>query len=192
MALKRHQKTQKIYYPENKLVVRSNTEKIVIGRIDNDIFIPLDDEAIRLCEEHNLKYDESLVENSNDQEEDEQVSKSESKESVKEPVKQVSKEVAKEVIKDVTVTSKEVSSKDTTRVKSAENNLLSDIAKCNTQITKLISDYQSKSQQELENATKEIETLREKLSLTEKKLTETTKKLKNVLLAMQSDLDKDI
>jgi hypothetical protein len=44
------------------LVFKSATDKLVIGRIENDEVIPLDEKALELCEEHGFSYDESLVE----------------------------------------------------------------------------------------------------------------------------------
>jgi hypothetical protein len=62
LVLKRHKKTDKLYHPESSLVFKSATEKLVIGRMDGDEFISLDDETLDLCEKHQFKYDESLVE----------------------------------------------------------------------------------------------------------------------------------
>lgn len=70
---KRNKKLGKIYHPDSGLVIKSAKEKIVIGRIDGDEFVPLDETALELCEKWNFKYDESLVEetDASDSEEEE-------------------------------------------------------------------------------------------------------------------------
>ena len=49
------------WMPDNTLVLRSKEDKCIIGRFNNNEFIPLDDIAISLCEEHGLTPDESLL-----------------------------------------------------------------------------------------------------------------------------------
>jgi hypothetical protein len=58
-----------IWHPETKLVLKSATEKIVIGRYVDSTFIPLDETALELCELHKFKYDESLLTNAVEEEE---------------------------------------------------------------------------------------------------------------------------
>ena len=50
-----------IWHPESTLVFKSQKEKIVIGRYVNDEIIPLDDNALQLCELWKFKPDESLI-----------------------------------------------------------------------------------------------------------------------------------
>lgn len=60
--LKKHKKTGNIYDPETFLVFKSISDKTVIGRMDDDEFVSLDQDCLDLCEQYNFKYDESLVE----------------------------------------------------------------------------------------------------------------------------------
>lgn len=61
-VFKKHKALDKVYHPESGLVIKSATDKVVIGRIsDDDEFISLDDECLELCEKYGFKYDETLV-----------------------------------------------------------------------------------------------------------------------------------
>lgn len=69
-TFKMHKKLNVIYHPESMLVIKSKEERVAIGRIENDTVVDLDEEALRLCEEHGVDYDHSLVEeDENDSEE---------------------------------------------------------------------------------------------------------------------------
>jgi len=61
-SYKLNKKLDRIYHVESNLVVKSQAEKLVVGRLENGEFIPLDERAVELCDEFGLKYDESLVE----------------------------------------------------------------------------------------------------------------------------------
>ena len=61
IILKKNNIINKIWHPESTLVFKSSKEKLVIGRLDNKDFIPLDDEALDLCIKWKFKYDNSLV-----------------------------------------------------------------------------------------------------------------------------------
>ena len=61
IILKKNNIINKIWHPESTLVFKSSKEKLVIGRLDNKNFIPLDDEALDLCIKWKFKYDNSLV-----------------------------------------------------------------------------------------------------------------------------------
>ncbi len=50
-----------IWHPDSTLVFKSQKERLVIGRLVDKKLIPLDDEALELCEEWNYKADESLL-----------------------------------------------------------------------------------------------------------------------------------
>ena len=68
-----------IWHPESTLVYKSRKERIVIGRLVDGEIIPLDSEALELCEEWGAKFppDESLIGNEQEtesNEEDEQES----------------------------------------------------------------------------------------------------------------------
>ena len=62
ITLVKNKKLDCIYHKDSMLVFKSANEKLVIGRIENDEIIPLDEKALELCEVHGFKYDESLVE----------------------------------------------------------------------------------------------------------------------------------
>ena len=60
-----------IWHPESTLVFKSQKDRLVIGRYIDDELIPLDDEAMSLCETWKFKPDESLL--GGDDEESEKV-----------------------------------------------------------------------------------------------------------------------
>jgi hypothetical protein len=60
-----------IWHPESTLVFKSQKDRLVIGRYIDDELIPLDDEAMTLCETWKFKPDESLL--GGDEEETEKV-----------------------------------------------------------------------------------------------------------------------
>ena len=62
MVLKNLKKYKTIWHPESTLVYKSKKERIVIGRYVDDQLISLDEEALELCDEWNMKPDESLIE----------------------------------------------------------------------------------------------------------------------------------
>ena len=72
LNLKRNKKLDKIYHSETNLVFKSVNEKVVIGRIENDEIIPLDESCIKLCDDWGLSYDDSLVEQTSSTEENQQ------------------------------------------------------------------------------------------------------------------------
>ena len=72
LTLVKNKKLDCLYHKESMLVFKSPTEKLVIGRIENDEIIPLDEQALELCQEHGFKYDESLVETEEASQEEEQ------------------------------------------------------------------------------------------------------------------------
>ena len=76
ITLKKNKEINKIWHQESTLVFKSAEEKVVIGRYTDDELIPLDSEALSLCEEWGFKYDKSLVEEDQpDEEEDEEQEK---------------------------------------------------------------------------------------------------------------------
>ena len=61
IKLVKNNKLDCLYNKETSLVFKSAKEKLVIGRIENETVIPLDQRAVELCEENGFDYDESLV-----------------------------------------------------------------------------------------------------------------------------------
>ena len=105
ITLKKNKEINKIWHQESTLVFKSAEEKVVIGRYTDDELIPLDSEALSLCEEWGFKYDKSLVEEDQppEEEEEEQPPEEEDEEQVQEIPKKP--EVVKsEVVKSEVVT----------------------------------------------------------------------------------------
>lgn len=70
LLLKSLKKLKTFWHPESTLVYKSKKERLVIGRYVDSEFIPLDEEALELCEEWNMKPDESLIEDEEDDQHD--------------------------------------------------------------------------------------------------------------------------
>uniref|UniRef100_A0A6C0EJW1 Uncharacterized protein n=1 Tax=viral metagenome TaxID=1070528 RepID=A0A6C0EJW1_9ZZZZ len=75
VTYKKNKKLDKIYHPDSGLVIKSAKERIVIGRIDDGEFVPLDDVALELCEEWDLEPDKTLLEDEEDEDVDEKTKK---------------------------------------------------------------------------------------------------------------------
>ena len=80
ITLKKNKEINKIWHQESTLVFKSAEEKVVIGRYTDDELIPLDSEALSLCEEWGFKYDKSLVEEDQPEEEEEEEEQDQEKE----------------------------------------------------------------------------------------------------------------
>ena len=163
-SLKRHVKSGKIFFTDTKLVVKSASEKIVIGRIFNDDFLQLDKEAVDLCNQLGLQYDKNLLneeeteqrQESNEEEETEQRQESNEEETQEKPKCEQTKE---------------------------ETVGFLDILKINF---KNIENSYKKYEKEINSKITLLET---ELDTTKKELQEVKKKLKGVLIAMQSSLE---
>ena len=71
IVLKSLKKLKTIWHPESTLVYKSKKERLVIGRYVDDEFIPLDEEALELCDEWNMKPDpERVIEDEEDDQHD--------------------------------------------------------------------------------------------------------------------------
>ena len=57
LILIRHKKINKFIHPETGLVFKSDKEKIVIGKLDNDKIIDLDESDIDNCKKYGFKFD---------------------------------------------------------------------------------------------------------------------------------------
>ena len=75
LVLKKLNSHNTIWHPESTLVFKSQKERLVIGRYVDEQLIPLDEEALDLCDEWKFNPDESLLETGN--EEDESVEEAE-------------------------------------------------------------------------------------------------------------------
>ena len=72
IVLKKLTSHDTIWHPESSLVFKSHNERLVIGRYDNNEIIPLDNEALELCDEWNFKPDESLIQDNDEDQEDQE------------------------------------------------------------------------------------------------------------------------
>ena len=75
-----------IWHPESTLVFKSQKDRLVIGRYVDDEVIPLDDEALTLCEEWKFVPDESLINAEQEAEEGGEEAEEEAEEQAEEPV----------------------------------------------------------------------------------------------------------
>ena len=91
IVLKKNKALDKIWHPESTTVFKSDKDKLVIGRYENNTFIPLDEKTIELCVKWKFKYDETLSINKYSKENNE-----ESKECSDEESKECSDEESKE------------------------------------------------------------------------------------------------
>lgn len=66
IILKKLKEYDTLWHPESALVFKSSTDKKVIGRIEDNELIQLDEKTIELCEQWNFEYDESLIEEEQD------------------------------------------------------------------------------------------------------------------------------
>ena len=82
IVLKKLNTHNTIWHPESTLVFKSQKDRLVIGRYVDDKIIPLDEEALSLCETWKFKPDESLFDG--DEEEAEKVDEEADNEEAKE------------------------------------------------------------------------------------------------------------
>lgn len=88
IVLKKLNTHNTIWHPESTLVFKSQKDRLVIGRYVDDKIIPLDEEALSLCETWKFKPDESLFDG--DEEESEKVDEeADNEEAEEENVEQV-------------------------------------------------------------------------------------------------------
>ena len=71
IVLKKLKAHNTIWHPESTLVFKSLKERLVIGKYVDDKLIPLDEEALDLCDKWKFKPDDSLLENDESGENDE-------------------------------------------------------------------------------------------------------------------------
>ena len=207
LVLKKNKKLDKIYHPDTGLVFKSATEKVVIGRIVDDEFVPLDDEAVELCEQNQFKVDESLLESEETEEQpaekkktskkksDEVEEESDEDESPKKKASQEEKAVIKDKAKPVAKEDESENtpaSKDTkpvaSKAKAPANDSVDGFAAILNRHTKELQDFVSARQAEAQADKDKITELVAQLATTKKELEDVRKKLKGVLSAMQGDL----
>ena len=72
LKFKRLKEYDTIWHEDSKLVFKSATEKLVVGRYVDGKMIKLDEEALEICKEWKFKYDETLLKNEEEEEEEEE------------------------------------------------------------------------------------------------------------------------
>lgn len=179
LAMKRHKKLDKIYYPDNNLVINSQTEKLVIGRISDDEFVPLDDEALELCEKLGLKYDESLVQTEEEETEAPKEEEEEQEQVQEEPVQEEPVQEEQPVPKAKVTPPEE-------EKPASKNNI--DAVGVIVQNAKMLGDLLMSKMKEATVDKERVAELEKQLSATKKELDDVKKKLKGVLSAMQGEL----
>lgn len=70
IKLKKLPSMNTVWHPESTLVFKSAKEKTIIGRLEDEEFISLDEDCVELCKQWKFKYDESLL-NTEEPEEEE-------------------------------------------------------------------------------------------------------------------------
>ena len=81
IVLKKLSAYNTVWHPESTVVFKSQKERLVIGRLVNNVLIQLDQECLDLCDKWNFKPDESLL-CEEEEEEEEEVAKEEEVKSV--------------------------------------------------------------------------------------------------------------
>jgi hypothetical protein len=172
LKMKRNKKLDKVYLSDYQLVVNSQEDRTVIGRIENDAFIPLDEKALEMCKKYGFPYqgEEKEKEKDEDQEEEEEDQEDEDEEDEDEKV----------VLKKQESTKNEVKNKEENKSK----NLLDKLKSLLPELENLLLNNNSSNdlKDKLVSLEKENEDLK-------KQLAETKKKLKSVLETFSSDLN---
>ena len=114
IVLKKLNQHNTIWHPESTLVFKSQKDRLVIGRYVDDKIIPLDEDALNLCETWKFKPDESLFDSDEKAENEE----SEEEENVDKDIDQVPSVVTEDTVLVSTV----VHNVSSLLVKKSENN----------------------------------------------------------------------
>lgn len=169
-----------IWHPESTLVFKSQKERLVIGRIVDDEFQSLDEDAIALCDEWKFKPDETLIEAEQEegeeegeedesggedggedgptQEEEDGGEEESEAEECQTPPQEVAKEVPKEVPKEVT--------KEVPKEVTSDSGIILDkmVLKFSDELTNLVSSMQKEINQLKESNSNLTSRLEEKTS----------------------------
>jgi hypothetical protein len=70
--LKRDGEDETLWHPESRLVFKSKKEKLVVGRLNDEEDMAVDETVIDLCNKWKFKIDPSLVESGSEEEEEEE------------------------------------------------------------------------------------------------------------------------
>jgi len=203
MALKKNKKGI-IFNPDTGLVVKSSSERIVIGKLVDEEFVSLTKEVAEYCEKNQIEYDKTLLketssqeeqeeEQNEEQDEEENQENEEEEEKREDEVKKQgenrkkSEEIKKKSISVEKPVSKERESKITEQTETGFahfNSLLKSFQTLFEDKDKNLND----SKKVIIKLESQVAELTENLNKTEKQLEETKKRLKGVLLAMQGEL----
>jgi hypothetical protein len=137
IILKKLKEYDTVWHPESTLVFKSSTDKRVIGRIEDNELIQIDEKTIELCEQWNFDYDENLIDNEDTEEVDES-QENETVEEIPKPVVKEVEEIPKPVVKEVEEIPKPV-------VKETKQNKTENVTVYGVQVQKLssaINDFQ--------------------------------------------------
>jgi hypothetical protein len=176
-TLVKNKKHDCLYHKESMLIFKSATEKLVIGRIDDDKVVPLDEKALELCEEYGFKYDETLVETEDAGEEPEE-------EAVEEPAPEKVEEKHDTKVKEPEKSS--VLSEQEVKPVKGEDPFVKGFAVLVQKHSKELQEFLLENKPE--DLTEKVAELEKQVSSLKKELEDTKKKLKGVLAAMQGDL----
>jgi len=102
-VFKIHNATKKFWHPETGLVIKSPSDRVVIGRIDNDKVVPLRDEDIDECKKWSFAFISSQEEEVKEKEEEEEVEEEEEEEEVEEEEEEEEEEVEDKSVDNPTV-----------------------------------------------------------------------------------------
>lgn len=174
IVLKRNKKLDKIYHLDSGLVVNSAKEKLVVGRIENDEFVVLDQTALDLCKKFDLKYDETLVD-SDDDEEDEEDNEVNSEKEEEEKEEEEKEEETKAVSRKSSV--QETKKSDSSTEAKVAELMLSTQKKLLELVKQMTPDKDSSSGEELEKVKAELEDTKVELAKVKKDLSKAKKKI---------------
>lgn len=185
-----NKKLDKIVHKESNLVVNNQKEKLVIGRVFEKAFIPLEDDTevektLQTCAEFGLKYDESLVQFEEESEEKEAEEEARSASDQREVEKVVEPLSERREARPSQEQSEPTPRKETVeRAKSESPSDLSALLQKHTEemiafVKKVSSNSASMS---------ELSAVKKELEETKKELDGTKKKLKALLATMQEQL----
>jgi len=196
-----------IYNKDSGLVIKSEKDRVVIGRIEDDAVIPLDEKALELCEKFGLEPDKTLLEETAQEEaepeeteeaeeepreeaEEENAEEEESEEKEEEPKPPVGKgkkDVPKETPKEAP---KPATKEDAKKVsgKTSGDPLVTLAVNFQQKISVELEQHQRGVQEYVSGLTENLTAVQEELVNVKKELEETKKKLKGMIALMQGSL----
>lgn len=167
-----------VYHADSNLIVRSPTDKTVIGRLEGSECKKLTEEDIKLCKKYELKYDENCLEGAVSEEAAEEESENQEEEEVKEVIKEVIKEPVKEVIKEPVKES----------VKEIPRESAREVSKDISSIVEALQSFEMKNKEMQNHLSDELEKSKTEIISLKAENEELRKKMKKILAAMQDTL----